>query len=150
MSDNLDKRLKRSVSDNTQLEYKISNIIAYIIAFTGMYEEYCHTNLFESEIEKIMDKVGGKLGIQHPITGKFSDYLLEESILNEIENMPEINRELLRMLAMGYVLKVIEDYNKGKCIEKGKEGDILSEYLYKFIKSEISKAPEGLFYRRIS
>jgi len=149
MSDNLDKRLKRSVSDNMQVEYKIPNIIAYIIAFTGMYEEYCHTNLFRSEIEKIMDKVGEKLGIQHPFTGKFSDYLLEESILNEIEYMPEERRELLRMLAIGYLLKVIKDYNKGQCIEKGKEGDILSEYLYKFIKSEISNAPEGLFYRRI-
>jgi flagellar motor component MotA len=96
-----------------------------------------------------MDKVGEKLGIVHPFTGKFSSYLLEEPVLNEITHMSEIQKELLQMLAKGYVLSVIEDYNKGKCIEKGKEEDILSEYLYKFIKSEISKAPEGLFYRRI-
>jgi len=150
MSDNLDKRLKRSVPDNMQVEYKIPNIIAYTIAFTEMYDEYCHTNLLESEIVKIINKVGEKLGIQHPFTGKFSDYLLDEPILQEIEHMLEIQKEMLSMLATGYVLKVIEDYNKGKCIEKGKEEDILSEYLYKFIKSEISKAPEGLFYRRIS
>ncbi|MFP3256500.1 MAG: hypothetical protein RXO36_01655 [Candidatus Nanopusillus acidilobi] len=150
MSDNLDKRLKRSVSDNTQVEYKIPNIIAYIIAFTGMYEEYCHTNLLKSEIEKIINKVGEKLGIEHPFTGKLSDYLLDEPILQEIEHMLEIQKDMLLMLAGGYVSLVIEDYNKGKCIEKGKEGDILSEYLYKFIKSEISKQPEGLFYRRIS
>jgi hypothetical protein len=64
--------------------------------------------------------------------------------------MPEIKRNLFKGFAMGYLLKIIKDYNKGKCIDKGKEVDILSEYLYKFIKSEISKAPEGLFYRRIS
>jgi hypothetical protein len=96
-----------------------------------------------------MNKVGEKLGIAHPFTGKLSDYLLEEPILNEIRRMSSVQRWLLQMLAKGYVLSVIEDYNEGKCIEKGKEEDILSEYLYKFIKSEISKAPEGLFYRRI-
>lgn len=147
MSDNLDKRLKRSVSDNMQVEYKIPNIIAYIIAFTGRYEEYCHTSL---PVLEIMDKVGEKLGIQYPFVGKFSDYLLDEPILNEIERMQKEQRGLLLMLATGYLSKVIKDYNKGQCIEKEKEGDILSEYLYKFIKSEISKAPEGLFYRRIS
>jgi hypothetical protein len=57
-------------------------------------------------------------------------------------------KQLLK-LAKDDVLSVIKDYYEGKCIEKGKEEDILSEYLYKFIKSEISKAPEGLFYRRI-
>jgi len=150
MNGNLDKRIKNAVSNNTQIEYNIPNIIAYIIAFTGMYDEYCHTNLLESEIVKIMDKVGEKLGIVYPFTGKFSDYLLEEPILNVIEYMPEIKRDLFKGLAMGYLLKIIEDYNKGQCIEKGKEVDILSEYLYKFIKSEISKAPKGLFYRRIS
>jgi len=151
MSGNLDERIKNAVSNNTKVAYKIPNIIAYIFAFTGMYDEYCHTNLVESGIvEEIIDKVGEKLGIQHPFTGKFSDYLLEEPILNEITYMPEIKREFFKALAMGYLLKVIKDYNKGKCIEKGKEGDILSEYLYKFIKSEISKAPEGLFYKRIS
>jgi len=150
MSGNLDERIKNAVSNNTQVAYNIPNIIAYIIAFTGMYDEYCHTSLLESEIVKIIDKVGEKLGIQHPFTGKFSDYMLEEPILNKIVYMPEIKRDLFKMLAMGYLLKIIKDYNKGKCIEKGKEVDILSEYLYKFIKSEISKAPEGLFYRRIS
>jgi len=100
-------------------------------------------------LTEIIDKVGEKLGIGHPLTGKLSDYLLEEPILNEIAYMPAAQRELLRMLAAGYVLLVIKDYNKGKCIEKGKEKDILPEYLYKFIKSEISKQPEGLFYRRI-
>ena len=63
--------------------------------------------------------------------------------------MSEIQKGLLLMLAEGHVLSIIKDYNKGKCIEKGKEKDILPEYLYKFIKSEISKQPEGLFYRRI-
>jgi len=151
MSDNLDEKIKNVVSNNTKVAYKIPNIIAYIFAFTGIYDEYCHTNLVESGIiEEIMDKVGEKLGIQHPFTGKFSDYLLEEPILNEVVYMPAGRRELLRMLAEGYVLLVIKDYNKGKCIEKGKEGDILSEYLYKFIKSEILEIPEGLFYRRIS
>jgi hypothetical protein len=146
MSDNLDKRLKRSVSDNMQVEYKIPNIIKYIIVFTGMYNEYCHTSL---PVLEIMDKVGEKLGIQNPFTGKFSDYLLEESISNEIKSMPEEQREQLRMHAREYLLKVIKDYNKAQCIKKGKEVDILSEYLYKFIKSEISNAPEGLFYRRV-
>jgi hypothetical protein len=150
ISDNLDKRIKNAVSNNTQVAYNIPNIIAYIIAFTGMYDEYCHTSLLESEIVKIINKVGEKLGIRHPFTGKFSDYLLEEPILNEIRYMPEIKKDLFKGLAKGYLLKVIEDYHKGQCIEKGKEGDILSEYLYKFIKSEISKAPKGLFYRRIS
>jgi hypothetical protein len=144
MSDNLDKRLKKS--DNVRIEYKIPNIITYILAFTKTYEEYCHTSLPELEI---MNKVGEKLGIVHPVTGKFSGYLLEEPVLNEIRRMPSAKRWLLQMLAKGYVLSVIEDYNEGKCIEKGKEEEILSEYLYKFIKSEISKAPEGLFYRRI-
>ncbi|MFP3167061.1 MAG: hypothetical protein RXQ68_01380 [Candidatus Nanopusillus sp.] len=91
-----------------------------------------------------MDKVGEKLGIYHPFTGKLSSYLLEESILNEIEYMPAEQRELIRMLAVGYVLSVIKDYNKGQCIEKGKEKDMLSEYLYKFIKSEISKQTRRL------
>ena len=145
MSGNLDERIKNAVSNNTQVVYKIPNIITYIIAFTKTYEEYCHTSF---PLTEIMDKVGEKLGIAHPITGKLSDYLLEESILNEIRYMPAERRELLRMLAVGYVLLVIENYNKGKCIEKGKEEDILSEHLYKFIKSEISKQPEGLFYRR--
>ncbi|EOD42543.1 Uncharacterized protein Nst1_273 [Candidatus Nanobsidianus stetteri] len=147
MSDNLDERIKNAASNNMRVEYKIPNIITYVIAFTKTYEEYCHTSLPELEI---IDKVGEKLGIAHPFTGKLSSYLLEEPILNEIEHMSEVQRELLRMLAAGYVLSVIEDYNEGKCIEKGKEKDILSEYLYKFIKSEIiSKQREGLFYRRI-
>jgi hypothetical protein len=109
-------------------------------------EEYCHTSL---SLTEIIDKVGEKLEIVHPFTGKFSSYLSEEPVLNEIRRMPSVQRWLLQMLAKGYVLSVIEDYNEGKCIEKGKEEDILSEYLYKFIKLEISKAPEGLFYRRI-
>ena len=109
MSDNLDKRIKNAVSNNTQVEYNIPNIIAYIIAFTGMYDKYCHTNLLESEIVKIINKVGEKLGIQHPFTGKFSDYLLEEPILNEIDYMPEIKKELFKVLAKGYLLKVIKD-----------------------------------------
>ncbi len=96
-----------------------------------------------------MDKVGEKLGIVYPFTGKFSDYLLEESILNEIRHIPAEQMKKLRTLVEDHVLSVIKDYNEGKCIEKGKEEDILSEYLYKSIKSEISKAPEGLFYRRI-
>jgi hypothetical protein len=144
MSDNLDERLRKS--DNTRVVYKIPNIIASIIAFTRIYEEYCHTSL---PLIEIMDKVGEKLGIGHPFTGKLSDYLLEEPILQEIGHMSEIQKEMLLMVAKGYVLSVIKDYNKGKCIEKGKQM-ILSKYLYKFIKSEISKAPEGLFYRIIS
>jgi len=144
MSDNLDERLKNS--DNTRVVYKIPNIITYVLAFTKIYEEYCHTSL---PLTEIMDKVGEELGIVHPFTGKLSDYLLEEPILQEIEHMSEIQKEMLLMLAEGYVLSIIKDYNKGKCIEKGKEKDILPKYLYKFIKSEISKAPEGLFYRRI-
>lgn len=147
MSDNLDEKIKNAVSNNTRIEYKIPNIIAYIIAFTKTYEEYCHTSLPKLEI---IDKVGEKLGIVHPFTGKFSSYLFEKPVLNEIRRMSSAQRWLLQILAKGYVLSVIEDYNEGKCIEKGKEEeDILSEYLYKFIKSEISKAPEGLFYRRI-
>ena len=141
MSDSLDERLKKS--DNMRIEYKIPNIIAYIIAFTKTYEEYCHTSLFLTEI---MDKVGEKLGIVHPSTGKFSSYLSE---LNEIRSIPPVQILMLQMLANHYVLSVIKDYHEGKCIKKGKEEDMLSEYLYKFIKSEISKQPEGLFYRRI-
>lgn len=34
MNDNLDERIKNAVSNNTRIEYKIPNIIAYIIAFT--------------------------------------------------------------------------------------------------------------------
>jgi hypothetical protein len=143
MSDNLDKRIENAVPNSTRVEYKIPNIIAYIIAFTEIYEEYCNTSL---PVIEIMDKVGEKLGIGHPL---LSSYLLEEPVFSEIRLMPAERRELLLMLAVGYVLSVIKDYNEGKCIEKGKEEDILSEYLYKFIKSEISKAPEGLFYRRI-
>lgn len=146
MSDDLDEIIKNAVPNSTRVEYKIPNIIAYIIAFTKTYEEYCNTSL---PLIEIMDKVGEKLGIVYPFNGKFSDYLLEESILNEIRHIPAGYRELLRMLAEGYVLLIIKDYHEGECIEKGKEKDILSEYLYKFIKSEISKQPEGLFYRRI-
>jgi len=146
MSDNLDKRIENAELNSTRVVYKIPNIIAYIIAFTKTYEEYCNTSL---PLTEIMDKVGEKLGIVHPFTRKFSDYLLEEPILSEIRLMPAGRRELLRMLAVGYVSLIIEDYHEGKCIEKGKEEDMLSEYLYKFIKSEISKQPEGLFYRRI-
>jgi hypothetical protein len=146
MSDNLDKRMENAVPNSTRVEYKIPNIVAYIIAFTKTYEEYCNTSL---PLIEIMDKVGEKLGIVNPFTEKFSDYLLGESILNEIRNISTEQMKQLLKLAKDDVLSVIKDYNEGKCIEKGKEEDILSEYLYKFIKSEISKAPEGLFYRRI-
>jgi hypothetical protein len=144
MSDNLDERLKKS--DNMRIEYKIPNIIAYIIAFTKTYEEYCNTSL---PVTEIMDKVGEKLGIVHPFTGKFSSYLLEEPVLSEIRLMPAEQINKLLTLAEYNVSLIIKYYHEGKCIEKGKEEDILSEYLYKFIKLEISKAPEGLFYRRI-
>jgi hypothetical protein len=56
MSGNSDERIKNAVSNNTQVAYNIPNIIAYIIAFTGTYDEYCHTSLLESEIVKIIIK----------------------------------------------------------------------------------------------
>jgi hypothetical protein len=144
MSSDLDERLKKS--DDMQIEYKIPNIIEYISEFIKTYNDYCHTSL---SLTEIMDKVGEKLGIEHSSTRKFLSYRLEESISNETKHIPAVQRWLLQTLAKGYVLSVIKDYNEGKCIEKGKEEDILSEYLYKFIKLGISKAPEGLFHRRI-
>ena len=146
MSDDLDEIIKNAVPNSTRVEYKIPNIIAYIIAFTKTYEEYCNTSL---PLIEIMDKVGEKLGIVYPFNGKFSSYLLEEPVLSEIRLMPAEQINKLLKLAEYNVSLIIEYYHEGECIEKGKEKDILSEYLYKFIKSEISKQPEGLFYRRI-
>jgi len=146
MSGDLDKRIENAVSNNTRVTYKISNIIIYIIAFTEIYAKYCHTS---PPLIEIMNKVGEKLGIVYSSDGKFLGYVLDKHILNEIRDIPAGQMKQLWTLAEDHVLSVIKDYHEGKCIEKGKEKDILSEYLYKFIKSEISKQPEGLFYRRI-
>jgi hypothetical protein len=145
MSDNLDERLKRSVSDNMQVEYKIPNIILYIAFFIWKYNDYCHTGL---PVLEIMDKVGEKLGMKYSFTRNFSDYLLEEEILQQIRSMPKEEIKLIKHLANSQFRSIIIK-NYYKCLKEGKEKYALSEYIYNFIVPKPGERPESIFYRII-
>jgi len=145
MSDNLDEKLERSVSNNTQVEYKIPHIILYIAFFIWRYNEYCYTGL---PVLEIMDKVGEKLGIKYSFAGKFSDYLLEEEILQQIKSIPKEEIELIKNLAKSQVRSIIIK-NYYKCLKESKEKYALSEYIYNFIVPKPGERPESIFYRII-
>ena len=145
MSDNLDEKLERSVSNNTQVEYKIPHIILYIAFFIWRYNEYCYTGL---PVLEIMDKVGEKLGIKYSFTGKFSDYLLEEEILQQIRSIPKKEIKLIKNLAKLQVRSIIIK-NYYKCLKEGKEKYALSEYIYNFIVPKPGERPENIFYKII-
>jgi len=168
MSDNLEERLKSlsngqsghnmvavvKVGNNRriyEIEYDISKIIGFIASSIRWYKKTCNTEL---PIEKILDGVGKKLGINEDLSYYLLDDKSRKYIFEQL-NQPAYPSgdykisdivDLYGLLATATVLAK----NGEKCLEKGNEKDALIETLFNYIKPEIRSwedYKEGLFYK---
>jgi len=166
MSDNLEERLKSlsngqsghnmvavvKVGNNRriyEIEYDISKIIGFIASSIRWYKKTCNTEL---PIEKILDGVGKKLGINEDLSYYLLDDKSRKYIFEQLNQPAKENHTMGDIIDLnGYIVtQIVLAKNGEKCLEKGNEKDALIETLLNYLKPEIGSHEdynENRFYK---
>jgi hypothetical protein len=133
------------------IEYNIPAIIGFIESSVEWYEKFCNA---EPPFEEILNEVGKKLGI----TEDLSSYLLNKKSIEYIfeqlkkPKYPSGNYKISDVVELfGFMAaKSVLVKNEEKCLEKGKEKEVMVEILLNYLKPETGSQKDykdSIFYK---
>jgi len=133
------------------IEYNIPTIIGFIESSVGWYEKFCNA---EPPFGEILNEVGKRLGI----TRDLSSYLLNkksiEYIFEQLEKpkYPSGDYKISDIVELfGFMAaKSVLVKNEEKCLEKGKEKEVMADILLNYLKPDIGYREDykdSIFYR---